>query len=303
MASRIALSFIGGFAFDSGRESFLLIWACAGTALLGAHNLLDSRSGRAIRALRFRSVMAESCGVDTGRLKLVVFVYAALLAGVSGWLHAHYLRFVSPHAFGVNAGIDYLFMAIIGGASEVWGAVVGSAVMTILKEWLSDLLPALFGHSGNYETIVFGVLMLVLLQHARGGLMPVISRFMPDAPTAPLADAPALERRSRAAAGPLLLEVNGLTKHFGGPTSVNDIGFSVRAGRILGRIRPHSAARVTPCPSHRASHPTHARAFNLVTPHPRTRVQPGNTPPAPHHDCLTCGQRAYQILARRAIVV
>ena len=62
--------------------------------------------------------MAESCGVDTSALKLVVFVYAALLAGLAGWLHAHFLRFVSPHAFGVNAGIDYLFMAVIGGASR-----------------------------------------------------------------------------------------------------------------------------------------------------------------------------------------
>ena len=71
--------------------------------------------------------MAESCGVDTAALKQVVFVQAALLAGLAGWLHAHFLRFVSPHAFGVNAGIDYLFMAVIGGASHVWGALVGAA--------------------------------------------------------------------------------------------------------------------------------------------------------------------------------
>ena len=132
---------VAGFAFDSGRKSYVLIWAVTAAALLAARNLLDSRSGRAIRALRFRSVMAESCGVDTSALKLVVFVYAALLAGLAGWLHAHYLRFVSPHAFGVNAGIDYLFMAVIGGASSVWGAVVGATIMTVLKEWLKDLLP------------------------------------------------------------------------------------------------------------------------------------------------------------------
>ena len=236
---------IAGFEFNTGQRSYFLIWCVLIATLVAASNLLDSRPGRAIRALRFRGVMAESCGVDTSALKLVVFVYAALLAALSGWLTAHFLRFVSPHAFGVNAGIDYLFMAIIGGASEVWGAVVGSAVMTILKEWLSDLLPALFGHSGNYETIVFGVLMLVLLQHARGGLMPVISRFMPDAPAAPVAGAPALERRSRAAAGTLLLEVNGLTKHFGGLTAVNDIGFSLRAGEILGLIGPNGAGKST----------------------------------------------------------
>jgi branched-chain amino acid transport system permease protein len=236
---------IAGFEFNTGRRSYFLIWCVLIATLVAARNLLDSRPGRAIRALRFRGVMAESCGVDTSALKLVIFVYAALLAALSGWLTAHFLRFVSPHAFGVNAGIDYLFMAIIGGASEVWGAVVGSAVMTILKEWLSGLLPALFGHSGNYEMIVFGVLMLVLLQHARGGLMPVISRLMPDAPAAPVAGAPALERRARAAAGTPLLEVSGLTKTFGGLTAVNDIGFALRAGEILGLIGPNGAGKST----------------------------------------------------------
>ena len=87
---------LAGWAFDSGRKSYLLIWACTLAALVAANNLLDSRPGRAIRALRFRSAMAESCGVDTAALKQVVFVQAALLAGLAGWLHAHFLRFVSP---------------------------------------------------------------------------------------------------------------------------------------------------------------------------------------------------------------
>jgi ABC-type branched-subunit amino acid transport system permease subunit len=138
-----------GWVFDSGRKSYVLIWLATLAALAGAHNLLDSRAGRAIRALRFRAAMAESCGVDTAALKQVVFIQAALLAGVAGWLHAHFLRFVSPHAFGVNAGIDYLFMAVIGGASQVWGALVGAAIMTVAKEWLKDVLPQLFHASGN----------------------------------------------------------------------------------------------------------------------------------------------------------
>ncbi len=93
--------------------------------------------------------MAESFGVDTARLKIIIFVYAALLASLSGWLYAHLLRFVNPTPFSINAGIEYLFMAVVGGAASVWGAVIGAGILTILKQWLQDLLPKLLGQSGE----------------------------------------------------------------------------------------------------------------------------------------------------------
>ena len=82
--------------------------------------------------------MAEAFGVDAARLKIIVFVYAALLACVSGWLYAHLQRFVNPTPFGINQGIEYLFMAVVGGAGSVWGAVVGATLITLLKQWLQE---------------------------------------------------------------------------------------------------------------------------------------------------------------------
>jgi branched-chain amino acid transport system permease protein len=243
---------IGSWVFDSGRKSYLLIWVCTLAALVAARNLLDSRAGRAIRALRFRAAMAESCGVDTAGLKQVVFIQAALLAGLAGWLHAHFLRFVSPHAFGVNAGIDYLFMAVIGGASNVWGALVGASIMTVAKEWLKDLLPQLFHANGNYETIVFGVLMILLLRHTREGLVPALARWWPASwqpvrtrRIEPPLDAAPMPRRERPAAGTPLLEVSGLHKRFGGLVAVKELSFSMRAGEILGLIGPNGAGKST----------------------------------------------------------
>jgi branched-chain amino acid transport system permease protein len=245
---------LAGWKIDTGRESYVLIWAAALAALLAARNLLDSRAGRAVRALRFRATMAESFGIDTARLKLVVFLYAALLAALSGWLYAHFLRFVSPGAFAVHIGIEYLFMAVVGGASQVWGAVVGASLLTLLKEWLKDILPRFFQQSGNYEVIVFGLLMLPLLHRARDGLMPVLARITgrgSAAPAPPVATAPALGRRVRPAAGEALLEVSALGKNFGGLAAVRNLAFEMKSGEILGLIGPNGAGKST--------------VFNLVT--------------------------------------
>ena len=241
-----------GWTLDSGRKSYALIWLATFAALLAARNLLDSRAGRAVRTLRYRATMAESFGIDTAGLKLLIFLYAALLASLSGWLYAHFLRFVSPGAFNVNAGIEYLFMAVVGGASQVWGAVIGAALLTLLKEWLKDLLPKLFEQSGNYEVIVFGLLMLPLLHRARDGLMPVFARLARQSSQASRpAAAPALSRRTQPAAGEPLLQVSAVCKNFGGLAAVRDLSFEMRSGEILALIGPNGAGKST--------------VFNLVT--------------------------------------
>jgi branched-chain amino acid transport system permease protein len=118
---------IATWKLNSPSKIYYLVWLLVLVLLCGGANLLDSRIGRAMRALRSRTVMAESFGVNTTRLKGVVFLLAALLAGLSGWLYAHFLGFVSPSAFNVHAGIDYLFMMIVGGAGTVWGALFGAS--------------------------------------------------------------------------------------------------------------------------------------------------------------------------------
>jgi ABC-type branched-subunit amino acid transport system ATPase component/ABC-type branched-subunit amino acid transport system permease subunit len=235
-----------GWVLDTNGKSYYLIWAITLAALIAAQNLLDSRAGRAIRALRFRGVMAESFGVDTATLKTIVFLYAALLAGLSGWLYAHFMRLVSPGAFGVNAGIDYLFMAVVGGASQVWGAVIGASLLTVLKEWLQDSLPKLFQHSGHYEIVVFGLLMMILLHRTREGLVPAFARWLPARKRPPIsAQAAPLERRGQPKAGERLLEVRSVEKRFGGLVAVNKLSFELNSGEILGLIGPNGAGKST----------------------------------------------------------
>ena len=101
---------------------YFAIWIAVLISALLTMNLLDSRTGRAIRALRRGHIAAEAFGVQTPRAKLLVFIYAAVLAGLSGWLYAHFQRAANPTPFGAQAGIEYLFIAVVGGAGYVWGA-------------------------------------------------------------------------------------------------------------------------------------------------------------------------------------
>jgi branched-chain amino acid transport system permease protein len=250
---------IFGISLASGRHIYYLIWLLVLLAVWLTRNLLDSRPGRAIRALRGGTGMAESMGVDTATYKVVIFVYAALLACVSGWLYAHMQRAVSPSPFGLSYGIEYLFMAVVGGAAYVWGALLGSGIILVLKDQIQTLLPRLLNSTGNFELIVFGVLMILMLQYARDGVWPMLTagwRLLAGTGASPRnapppAAAPPLPRRERPGAGELVLEVDAIRKEFGGLVAVNDISFKVRAGEIMGLIGPNGAGKST--------------TFNLIT--------------------------------------
>src|SRR5205823_10346096 len=225
-----------GFELRDERRYFYLIWTIALAALWATDNLLDSRPGRAIRALRGGLAMAEAFGVNGARLKIIVFIYAALLACVSGWLYAHLQRFVNPTPFGINQGIEYLFMAVVGGAGNVWGAVIGATVITLLKEMLQDLLPRVLGRSGNFEIIVFGILMIALLQFARDGIGPWLARILPARRQQPVPEAPPLATRERVEMNGPLLDVKRARKQFDGLVAVSDLSFEIRPREILGLI-------------------------------------------------------------------
>lgn len=241
---------IGDFSFQSERRIYLLIWLAALLAAVGVTRLLDSRPGRIMRALNTNrgggATMPEAMGASTFRYKLVMFVIAALLASVSGWLYAHMQRSVNPSPFGIKFGIEYLFMAVLGGIGTVGGAFTGAALVKLAEDQLKVWLPLVFGGSGNYEIIVFGVVLVLVLRFAPDGLWPLIARWLP-ARGAKVVDenAPRLSSRSHPQPGAALLDVRKIRKTFGGLVAVNDISFAIKAGDIVGLIGPNGAGKST----------------------------------------------------------
>lgn len=241
-----------GIEVGQQRVFYAVTWTFALLATFAVIRLLDSRSGRAIRALAGGSQMAEAMGVNTLRHKVGIFVLAAMLASISGWLFAHFQRTVNPSPFGIKMGIEYLFMVVLGGAAHVWGAMTGAGVVKLLEDQLQVLLPKLIGTSGSYELIVFGIMIVLVLKYLPDGLWDFIDRRLPRAQRAidwgGAADLPA---RTKPAAGEVVLDVQSIRKTFGGLVAVNDISFQTRAGQIVGLIGPNGAGKST--------------TFNLVT--------------------------------------
>ena len=243
-----------GWEVGQGRGFFALTWAIVVLAALAIVQLLDSRAGRAMRSLRTGTLMAEAMGVYTLRYKIIIFLIAALLASLSGWLFAHFQRTVNPSPFGLKMGIEYLFMAVLGGVGHVWGAITGALLTKLLEDQLQVLLPKLMGTSGSYEIIVFGIVLVLMLKYLPDGLWSFVDRRAAQRQRARWTGQapPDLPRARQAGAGRAGARQCRTSARSSAAWSRSTTSASrCRAGQIVGLIGPNGAGKST--------------TFNLIT--------------------------------------
>jgi len=152
-----------GFKLDTPKRLYLLIWPVLGVILAISANLVDSRTGRALRALHEGENAAQSLGVDTSRLKLLIFIWSALYASLAGSFYAHTLNFIAPASFGFMFSIKLVTMVVLGGMASIWGSLLGAAVLTVLPEMLTVF--------HDYEVIIFGAILMVVMIFLPRGLV------------------------------------------------------------------------------------------------------------------------------------
>lgn len=126
-------------------------------SLIVVYNLVNSRSGRAIMAIRDNRIAAESVGINITKFKLLSFTISAAIAGAAGVLYAHNLSTLTalPANFGYNMSITILVFVVLGGIGSVRGSVIAAVILTLLPELLRGL--------SDYRMLIYSVLLIVMM--------------------------------------------------------------------------------------------------------------------------------------------
>lgn len=159
---------IGEFTFDSDRKIYYLFWTVTLGILLFSLNLIHSRVGRAMAALSHNELAAKCVGIDTQSYKVKIFVISAILGSLAGSLYAHYITFISPGTFSFYYSIQVVTMVMIGGIGSLWGSLFGAILLTILPEILHFVK--------EYNVLLYGLILMVVLLFFPQGLLPGVVR-------------------------------------------------------------------------------------------------------------------------------
>lgn len=227
----------------ASQQSYLA-FSVAALAVIGyiVWHLPDTRLGRAMRAVRDNELAAGVAGIDVYKTKVMAFALSALLGGIGGGLFAGGFSYVSPDQFSFAESIVFLTMALLGGVASPVGSVIGTALLILIPEWLRFLksLPGLY-------LAIYGLFVILIVRFMPDGIWGFVAATVERMRSKAIAVKPAsaLKLQPATSGGDIVLEVSGLSKHFGGLKAVDQVDISVRRGGVHALIGPNGSGKTT----------------------------------------------------------
>ncbi len=207
----------------------------------------NSRFGLALLAIRQNELAAEAAGINARLWKMRSLVVSGMMGAVAGGFYARVLLVVTPDSvFGMLVSAQAVVVTLFGGVASVWGPVIGAAILVPLAETLQAELGT---YLPGIQGVVYGVAIIGVMLLSPDGLFWTIRdrwlRQEAPQPIPELVPLPPMKRRASAHAGGPLVQVEGLSRAFGGLRAVSEVSFSVTEGEILGIIGPNGAGKTT----------------------------------------------------------
>ncbi len=244
------------FGVNLNSPSTFVIYAAlvALACFLIAWRIAHSPFGRSLRAMRENESATQAAGKNLFYMKVTIFAVSAGLAAVAGSLFARYFNYVSVDSFSINETIYILAMVIVGGTANVWGALLGAAILVVLPDLLKFLeMPG--DIADQMRLVIYGVVLILVLRFRPQGILPEpansSSRHNETTKSTAQSASELLASASKATKGEVVVAAKGLVKRFGGITAVSGFDIEMHSGRITGLIGPNGAGKTT--------------AFNLLT--------------------------------------
>ena len=230
-----------GFLSDG---SIYLAFCIAALGTLGflVWHLRDTRLGRAMRAVRDNELAAGVAGIDVYRTKVTAFALSAILGGIGGGLFAGGFSYVSPDQFSFAESVVFLTMVLLGGVASPIGAVIGTGLLILIPEWLRFLksIPGLY-------LAIYGAAVILIVVFMPDGiwgyLRGLLDRFK--RAVLPTRTSAALQLSGGGQGSETVLEVRGLSKHFGGLKAVDEVDLTIRRGGVHALIGPNGSGKTT----------------------------------------------------------